>query len=175
MLGSIVCILNCAPCLNHSLNTFLKPVLYVLYFKDCVHIATVLIWGGVYQFYPRQKCNKQWWTLREIWGMPASYPGAVYCSMACVAFAWIIWLIVTRRCSTTKRLGTRQKDAQIRLLKYFHCQKFPAMTSLDKLQVSFPLFFASKIHLLTSYPESLRVEKLIKVRFFTARICYMSS
>jgi hypothetical protein len=54
--------------LTHSLNTFQKPVLYVLYFKDCVDIGTVLIRGGVYQFYHRQKYNKQWWTLSKILG-----------------------------------------------------------------------------------------------------------
>jgi hypothetical protein len=42
--------------------------------------------------------------------------------------------------------------------------------SLGELQISFPLFFVPKIHLMTSYPETLTVKKLIKMRFFTIKI-----
>ena len=38
--------------------------------------------------------------------------------------------------------------------------------SLGELQISFPLFFIPKIHQMTSYPETLTVKKLIKMRFF---------
>jgi hypothetical protein len=53
--------------------------------------------------------------------------------------------------------------------------KVPDMMSLDELQISFPLFFIPKIHLITSYPETLTVKKLIKMRFFTIKIYYISS
>jgi hypothetical protein len=49
------------------------------------------------------------------------------------------------------------------------------MMSLDELQMSFPLFFVPKIHLMTSYPETLTVKKLIKMRFFTIKIYYIFS
>jgi hypothetical protein len=49
------------------------------------------------------------------------------------------------------------------------------MMSLGELQISFPLFFVPKIHLMTSYLETLRVKKLIKMRFFTIKIYYISS
>jgi hypothetical protein len=38
--------------------------------------------------------------------------------------------------------------------------------SLGELQISFPLFFIPKIHQMTSYPETLTVKKLIKMRVF---------
>ena len=49
------------------------------------------------------------------------------------------------------------------------------MMSLDELQISFPLFFVPKIHLMTSYPEILTVKKLIKIGFFVIKIYYISS
>jgi hypothetical protein len=49
------------------------------------------------------------------------------------------------------------------------------MMPLDELQISFPLFFVPKIHLMTSYSETLTVKKLIKVRFLTIKIHYISS
>ena len=49
------------------------------------------------------------------------------------------------------------------------------MMSLGELQISFPLFFVPKIHLMTSYPETLTVKKLIKMRFFPIEIHYISS
>ena len=49
------------------------------------------------------------------------------------------------------------------------------MMSLGELQISFPLFFVPKIHLMTSYPETLTVKKFIKMRFFTIKIPYISS
>ena len=49
----------------------------------------------------------------------------------------------------------------------FHCQSFRiCMMSLGELQISFPLFFSPKIHLMTSYPETSTVKKLTKMRFF---------
>jgi hypothetical protein len=49
------------------------------------------------------------------------------------------------------------------------------MMSLGELQISFPLFFVPEIHLMTSYLETLTVKKLIKMRFFTINIYYISS
>ena len=49
------------------------------------------------------------------------------------------------------------------------------MMSLDELQISFALFFVPKIHLMTSYPETLTVKKLIKMRILTIKIYYISS
>jgi hypothetical protein len=49
------------------------------------------------------------------------------------------------------------------------------MISLGELQVSFYLFFVPKFHLMTSYPETLTVKRLIKMRFFTIKIYYISS
>jgi hypothetical protein len=39
------------------------------------------------------------------------------------------------------------------------------MMSSGELQISFPLSFVPKIHLMISYPETLTVKKLIKMRF----------
>ena len=44
------------------------------------------------------------------------------------------------------------------------------MMSLGELQISFPLVFVPKIHLMTSYLEILTVKKLIKMAFFTIKI-----
>jgi hypothetical protein len=49
------------------------------------------------------------------------------------------------------------------------------MMSLGELQISFPLFFVTKIHQMTSYSGTLTVKKLIKMRFFTIKIYYISS
>jgi hypothetical protein len=49
------------------------------------------------------------------------------------------------------------------------------MMSLGELQMRFPVFFVPKIHLMTSYRESFDNEKLIKMRFFTIEIHYISS
>jgi hypothetical protein len=50
------------------------------------------------------------------------------------------------------------------------------MMSLGELQISFPLgLFVPKIHLMTSYLETLTVKKLIKMRFFIIKIHYISS
>jgi hypothetical protein len=47
--------------------------------------------------------------------------------------------------------------------------------SLGELQMRFPVFFVPKIHQMTSYRETLTVKKLIKMRFFTIEIHYISS
>jgi hypothetical protein len=47
------------------------------------------------------------------------------------------------------------------------------MMSLGELQISFPLFFVPKIHLMTSYPETLTAKKLIKLRILTIKIHYI--
>jgi hypothetical protein len=47
--------------------------------------------------------------------------------------------------------------------------------SLGELQISFPLFFVPKIHVMTSYLETLTVKKLIKIGFFIIKIYYISS
>ena len=47
----------------------------------------------------------------------------------------------------------------------FSLSKFADMMSLGELQTSFPLFFVPQIHLMTSYPQTLTVKKLIKMRF----------
>ena len=39
----------------------------------------------------------------------------------------------------------------------------------DELQISSPLFFASKIHLVTPYPAISTVKKFIKMKLFTQR------
>ena len=49
------------------------------------------------------------------------------------------------------------------------------MMSLGELQDNFPLFFVPKIHQMTSYPETLTVKKLIKMRFFAIKIYYISA
>ena len=41
--------------------------------------------------------------------------------------------------------------------------------SLGELQITFPLFFVPKIHLITSYTETLTMKKLTKMRFFTIK------
>ena len=48
--------------------------------------------------------------------------------------------------------------------------KFPDMMSLGELQISFPLFFVPKIHLMTSYLETPTMKNLIKMKFFTIKI-----
>jgi hypothetical protein len=40
------------------------------------------------------------------------------------------------------------------------------MISLDELQICLSLFFAPKIHLMTPYPKTLTVKKLIKDELF---------
>jgi hypothetical protein len=49
------------------------------------------------------------------------------------------------------------------------------MMSSGEFQISFPLFFVPKVHLMTSYPETLTVKKLIKMRYFTIKIHYIFS
>jgi hypothetical protein len=49
------------------------------------------------------------------------------------------------------------------------------MTSLDELQIALPLFFPAKIDQMTSYSTTLTAKKLIKMRFFTIKIYYISS
>ena len=46
---------------------------------------------------------------------------------------------------------------------------------MGELQISFPLFFVPKIHLMISYPETLTVKKLIRMGFFIIKIYYISS
>jgi hypothetical protein len=46
---------------------------------------------------------------------------------------------------------------------------------IGELQISFPLFFVPKIHLMTSYPETSTVKKLMKMWFFTIKIYFISS
>ena len=39
----------------------------------------------------------------------------------------------------------------------------------DELQISFPLFFASKIHLVTPYPAISTVKKFIRMYYISSR------
>jgi hypothetical protein len=48
------------------------------------------------------------------------------------------------------------------------------MMSLDELQISFHLFFVPKVRLMTSYPETLTMKKLIKMSYFTIEIYYIN-
>ena len=50
------------------------------------------------------------------------------------------------------------------------------MMSLGELQISFPLFFAPKIHLVTSFISTIFIsEKLMKMRILTIKIYSISS
>ena len=61
------------------------------------------------------------------------------------------------------------------ILINFFTAKVPDMMSLGEflVQKTKENYFA--IHLMTSYPETLTVKKLIKMGFFIVKICYNSS
>jgi hypothetical protein len=55
----------------------------------------------------------------------------------------------------------------------FHFQCSPYMMSLKELQIRFSLFFAPKIHLITSYPATMTV-KIDQDEVFIVKIYYIS-
>ena len=57
------------------------------------------------------------------------------------------------------------------LINLIALSKFPDMMLLGELQIS----FVPKIHLMTSYPKTLTLKKLIKMEFFIMKIHYISS
>jgi hypothetical protein len=76
---------------------------------------------------------------------------------------WFFFICVIASWVIRRRNVIYLYNKEFHLDQLFHWSKFPDMMSLGELQISFPLFFVPKIHLMTSYPETLTVKKLINI------------